>query len=299
MEKAADSSGLTFRQDYFADDKAWSALVSLLHDTFGIDLDPLKRLGGADPTSMPFGWFDEGGLLAANLSAFAMPITLNGRIINAAGLQSGAVRPPWRGRGLYRNVTAKALDWCDQQGFEAVLLYTDKPDLYTPYGFRSLPMHFYAGAAPEPLAGGQPARMLDPWTPDDLALLQRALKSRTAVSDALGVCESAAMFLINTQFDPDVRLSWLEDRQAVIAWKVGDNSTFVLSDIIAATIPPLDAIFGSLGIAPSAIEVLFSPDKLGWQGEARALDGSTQFMIRTDAPVDLEQPAMLSPMADF
>ena len=30
MEKAADSTGLIFRQDYFADDQAWSALVSFL-----------------------------------------------------------------------------------------------------------------------------------------------------------------------------------------------------------------------------------------------------------------------------
>jgi hypothetical protein len=38
MDKATDSSDLTFRQDYFAGDKAWAALVSLLSDTFGIDL---------------------------------------------------------------------------------------------------------------------------------------------------------------------------------------------------------------------------------------------------------------------
>jgi predicted N-acetyltransferase YhbS len=299
MEKATDSSGLIFRQDYFADDKAWAALVSLLHDTFGIDLDPLKRLGGADPTSMPFGWFDESGLLAANLSAFAMPLVINGRKIKAAGLQSGAVRPPWRGRGLYRDVTRKALDWCEAQGFEAIVLYTDKPDLYTPYGFRSLPMHLYAGAAPQPAMATQTARTLDPWKPEDLALLQGALKSRTPVSDALAVCESSAMFLINTQFDPDVRLSWLEERQAVIAWKVGDDNTFVLSDIVASTIPPLPAILGGLGIAPSAVEVLFSPDKLRWQGEARLIDGGTEFMIRADLDVNLDRPAMLSPMADF
>jgi hypothetical protein len=118
--------------------------------------------------------------------------------------------------------------------------------------------------------GVQPARTLDPWKPEDLALLQRALKSRTPVSDALAVCESAAMFLINTQFDPDVRLGWLEDRQAVVAWKVGDDNTFVLSDVIASTIPPLEAILGGLGIAPSAVKVLFSPDKLGWARRGRS-----------------------------
>lgn len=299
MEKRTDNSGLTFQQDYFADDKAWSALVSLLSDTFGIDLDPLKRLGGADPTSMPFGWFDETGLLAANLSAFAMPLVINGREINAAGLQSGAVRPPWRGRGLYRDVTRKALDWCEAQGFEVIVLYTDKPDLYPPYGFRSLPLHLHAGAAPEPVINAQPARTLDPWKLEDLALLQQVLRSRAPVSDALAVCESAAMFLINTQFDPDVRLSWLEDRQAVIAWKVSDDNTFVLSDIIAETIPPLAAILGGLGVAADTVEVLFAPDKLDWQGEARPIEGGTRFMIRTDLDISLARPAMLSPMADF
>lgn len=148
MAERLDSAGLTFRQDYFGDPAGWAALVSLLQDIFGIDIGPLRRLGGPDPTSMPFGWFDAEGGLAANISAFALPFVINGRIVNAAGLQSGAVRPPWRGRGLYRDLTVKALDWCEQQGFEAIILYTDKPSLYEPYGFRPIPLHRYEGAAP-------------------------------------------------------------------------------------------------------------------------------------------------------
>jgi GNAT superfamily N-acetyltransferase len=134
MAKRLDSAGLTFRQDYFGDPAGWAALVCLLKDIFGIDIGPLQQLGGPDPTSMPFGWFDAEGELAANISAFALPFVLNGRIVHAAGLQSGAVRPPWRGRGLYRDVTVKALEWCEKQGFEAVILYTDKPSLYEAYG---------------------------------------------------------------------------------------------------------------------------------------------------------------------
>lgn len=168
---ATDTTGLAFRQDYFSDPAAWAALVSLLDDTFGIDIDPLQELGGADPSSMPFGWFTEEGVLAANLSAFAMPLVFNGRLIKAAGLQSGAVRLPWRGRGLYRDVTQKALAWCVAQGFEAVILYTDKPDLYEPHGFRSLPLHKYAGPAPMP-EGAAASRSLQPRNPDDLALLR-------------------------------------------------------------------------------------------------------------------------------
>jgi GNAT superfamily N-acetyltransferase len=251
MSAAADTTGLTFRQDYFADHAAWRALVSLLHDTFGIDIGPLMHLGGPDSTSMPFGWFAGDGTLASNLSAFAMPLVINGRRINATGLQSGAVRPPWRGRGLYRDVTTKALDWCAAQGFEAIVLYTDKPALYEPYGFRTLPMHSFSGDAPAP-TGAPQCRSIDPRNADDLALLQGLLVGREPVSDTLAVVSSPAMFLINTQLDPDVRLTSIEQLSAVIAWKL-DGGTLILLDVLAASIPPLAAILGGLGVRPDRV----------------------------------------------
>ncbi|KRB58700.1 acetyltransferase [Rhizobium sp. Root708] len=290
---------LTFRQDYFDDPAAWAALVSLLQDTFGIDLDPLRRLGGADPTSMPFGWFDDQGTLVANLSAFAMPIVINGRVVRAGAFQSGAVRPEWRGRGLYGDVTRKALEWCAAQQFEAIVLYTDKPALYEPYGFRALPFHAYSGPAPEAPTSTAAARSLDPTVAEDLDLLRRTLRTRTPVSDVIAVRESAAMFLINTQFDRDVRLSWLANERAVIAWKSEAEDRFVLVDVVAEVIPPLSAILGGLGIEATSIEVLFSPDKLGCELLAQPLQSYTHFMIRCETPFVLDVPAMLSPMADF
>lgn len=86
MANRLDSAGLSFRQDYFDDPTGWAALVCLLKDIFGIDIGPLQQLGGPDPSSMPFGWFDATGELAANISAFALPFVLNGRIVHAAGL---------------------------------------------------------------------------------------------------------------------------------------------------------------------------------------------------------------------
>lgn len=46
---------LTLRQDYFDDPAALQALADLLHDVFGIDITLQNRLGGPDPSSMPFG----------------------------------------------------------------------------------------------------------------------------------------------------------------------------------------------------------------------------------------------------
>ncbi|WP_064681694.1 GNAT family N-acetyltransferase [Rhizobium bangladeshense] len=299
MVKRLDSAGLTFRQEYFGDAAGWAALVRLLQDIFSIDIGPLQRLGGPDPTSMPFGWFDPGGELAANLSAFALPFVLNGRIVHAAGLQSGAVRPQWRGRGLYRDLTVKALDWCERQGFEAVILYTDKPSLYEAYGFRAMPLHRYEGTAPAPAIGATPARPLLPANADDLALLQLLLKARSPVSATLSVATNAAMFFINTQLDADVRISFLEDCQAAIAWKMDGPGRFSLLDVVAAEIPSLAAIFGGLDIASASVEVLFRPDKLDWTGAPQPFESGTVLMLRglgDDAP---HFPAMLSPMADF
>jgi GNAT superfamily N-acetyltransferase len=298
VSKATDSTGLAFRQDYFADRTAWNALVRLLDDTFAIDIGPLMELGGPDPTSMPFGWFTDDGILAANLSAFAMPVVINGRRIRAAGLQSGAVRPPWRGRGLYRDVTLKALAWCQEQGSEAIILYTDKPGLYVPYGFRTLPMHCYRGAAPL-LQTRRRERFLDPLDGRDLTLLQSLLESRESVSATLAVVASPAMFLINTQLDPGVRLSYLEEFRAAIAWKMRDDGTFVLLDVVAPVIPSLSDILGGLGLSVPSVAVHFRPDRLGWEGEAVALDGGTCLMIRSGEAISPDAPAMLSPMADF
>lgn len=299
MAGVGDPSGLTFRQDYFDDPRGWEALVSLLQDIFDIDIGPLQRLGGPDPSSMPFGWFAADGVLAANISAFALPLVVNGQRLHAAGLQSGAVRPAWRGRGLYRDVTRKALDWCDGEGFEAVVLYTDKPALYEPYGFRSLPMHCHSGPAPAPADGGACERRLDRDADDDISLLRSVLARRAPVSKALAVVSNAAMFLINMHLDPDVRVSWLSQQQAAVAWKIDEAGHFSLLDVVAEEIPSLDAILGGLGIRPSIADSLFCPDKLGWTADARPWSSSTHFMVRSRQAIDLACPAMLSPMADF
>ena len=59
-------------------------------------------------------------------------------------------------------------------------------------------------------------------------------------------------------------------------------------------------MIGGLCLRPAIMaEVLFCPDRLGWEGEARAPGGGTCFMLRESDQIALEAPAMLSPMADF
>ena len=104
MPKPADRDNLIFRQDYFDDPAGWQAITALLGDIFGVDISPLDRFGGHDRSNLASAFFDAEGICIANLSAFSMPLMIDGRIVRAGAWQSGAVRPAYRGQGLFRDL---------------------------------------------------------------------------------------------------------------------------------------------------------------------------------------------------
>ena len=290
--------GLVFRSDYFGDTAAWRALAGLLDDTFGIDVTALDRLGGPDPTSVAFAWFDASGTCIANISAFALPLVIDGAFVRAAGLQSGAVRPSHRGQGLYRDVMEAAFAHCDAEGFEAVALLTDKPDLYTRYGFSALPQHRFAGDAPSDGHAG-PVRTFDIDNESDVTLLRRLLEGRGPVSDRFAPLRQVEMFLFNASLMPDLRLDLMVEENAVVAWQTGDDGSFELLDVVGTRIPGLADILASLGIAPSQVVVHFAPDHLAWDGVAAADESDMVLMLRSAKDLRPPQPFALPPMAEF
>lgn len=245
---------------------------------------------------MPMGYFDADGTCVANLSGFSMPLVIDGKTVRAAGFQSGAVRPAFRGKGLYRDLMRKVFDWQIEAGFEIGILLTDKPSMYEPYGFRTVLQHRFVGVAP--MAGDAvPARSLSIYDDADVATMLPILASRQPVSERFAVIGEAKTFLLNACFDPDVCLSLMPDQNAIIAWK-SEGHRLLLLDIAAVEIPPLSAIHAALGGNFAEVEVFFGIDRLSWTGQAKPYRGSCDLMIRGD----LEPAAgasMLSPMADF
>ncbi len=290
---------LTLREGYFGDPAAFQALADLLHDIFDIDISLQMTLGGPDPTSMPFGYFDPSGRCVANFSAFSMPLVVNGRAVRAAGYQSGAVRPDYRGRGLYRALMKRAFDWADREGFEAGVLLTDKPGLYEPYGFRTVPQFKFRGVVPRAGFPLPTAVNLDLKQQADLHITQKALEARQPVSEIFSVVRQKEMFLLNARFDPDIRLSLLEEDNAVIAWKPQGERALQILDVAARHIPPLAHILASLGTHFERADVLFPTDRLGWEGVATPHQSDCVLMMQGLEPESLAQPFMLSPLADF
>lgn len=241
--------GLIFRQDYFADLAAFAALVDLLHDTFSIDIGLQSQLSGPDPSSMPFGYFDADGRCVANFSVFSMPLMFNGRVVKAAGYQSGAVRPEWRGRGLYRDLMRRS------------------------------------------------ARRLALQDRADLDAMSAILSRRVPVSQSFAVVRQSEMFHLNACFDPDIRLTLIEN-EVIVAWKQ-DGATLRLLDVAGHSIPALADLLAALDVDAARIEVCFPPDQLHWRGTPEPYQGYCALMVRGDIAHAIEAPVMLSPMAEF
>ena len=297
MSELGRDHGLTLRQDYFDDPSAWNALVDLLQDTFSIDVSILDQFDGPDRTSMPFGYFDADGRCVANFSAFSMPMIINGRVVKAAGYQSGAVRPEWRKRGLYRDLMQRAFAHTATEGYELDLLLTDKPALYERYGFRILPQHIFVAQTPTLQKSDLSARQLSLDAPDDLRLIKTLLQDRQPASAQFAVVRQMEMFLLNASFNSAIRLTALGD-DTVVAWTF-DGATFWLLDIVGTAIPSLATIVSALDIEPERIEICFSPDRLDCEVSLEPYDGYTMLMVRGKAAADIVGPLMLSPMAEF
>jgi GNAT superfamily N-acetyltransferase len=291
---------LHLKTGYLGERPAFLALVDLLRDIFDIDIGRLDGFGGPDLAAMPFGYFDPEGRCVANFTAFPMPLMIEGRIVRAVGYQSGAVRPDYRGRGLYRDLMGRAFAWAQLEGFELGLLLTDKPALYRPYGFEVVAQHVFRGLAPQPSTPQPPAWRLSLTSSDDIALVRRLLAERQPVSNHFSIAGHQTEFLLNACFDDDIRLSHLPGSDAIAAWRVEEDALHLL-DIVAARVPPLADIAGALQQVSSQCVVHFPPDRLDWPlGRPESHTGFCDLMVAPMAETHL--PAItfaLPPMAEF
>lgn len=254
------TTDLAFRRDYAATPRGRCELARLIRDEFEIDLAPLDRLGH-DPSLVAFGWW-AGDELVANVSLCRRSLRLAGVRTEAFAVQSVVVRPEWRGRGLFRDLMARALAFADARAPLATL-HTETPELYRRFGFHDLPETVFLG--PLRPAGARPnARRLSLADDADVALIHALFARRTPVSHLCAACDHPAPFFLKALESPEIALVHLPDLDAVAAIEETTPDRLVLLDVVAAEIPPLAAIAGALGAPIVEAEVHLTPDRLAW-----------------------------------
>lgn len=284
------SSDLDFRFDFAAAPEGRAEIARLIQDMFAVDVTPLDRLGH-DPSVVSFGWW-RGPELIANVSLYQRELWLQGDRVEAFGVQSVAVRPAWRGRGLFRDLMAKALAHADVRA-GLVVLTTGTPGLYTPFGFRQVCETIFSGPL-EPGRAPAKHRRLSLASDRDVALVRDLFARRTPVSRVCSACDHPALFFLKAMEDPDVALMHLPDFDALAAIRSTSGPALILLDVVAPAIPPLEGIAAALGGGFASARVFITPDRLAWN-PAQTTSEDTGYMVR--GPYMPEGHAfMLSPM---
>ncbi|RFU63162.1 GNAT family N-acetyltransferase [Bacillus sp. V59.32b] len=212
---------------YSNDDSTREKLYLLFEKVFGIEAAILKDFharGFWNPDYTPYTFFD-GDKAVANVSMFAMPLLIEGKRIKGAGIQSVMTDPEYRGRGLMKQLFQLMLTELNKQ-VQVAFLYTDKPDLYTAFGFRVIQEHYYTAAASTvAVEKKRPFRKLDFFDENDVEVLRNLFQTREPTSHQFFPLSYDSSFYLN-MYNPYFhgKLHYCEELETVIVAEINGEA---------------------------------------------------------------------------
>ncbi len=181
-----------------------------------------EKLGALwSETSMPFIVEDEGKIIA-HLGVIPLNFILNGKNLRIAALHGICVEPEHRGKGLFKNLMAEALDYC-QQHFDSVILFTDKPKLYFSFGFKVIEQSDFVVNHKKTDSENSDLKKLDFNNPDDFKILIEMLNKHIRLSNSVEV-EQKSLFILNMMDKP---IFYSKKLETIISYTVSNNILFI------------------------------------------------------------------------
>jgi N-acetylglutamate synthase-like GNAT family acetyltransferase len=236
------------------------------------------RLGASwESVSTPF-VLEEKGRVVAHVGLIGLPLVVMGRPTTVGSVHAVATRADRRRRGLCRRLMEEMLAYAEGR-YETLVLTTEHPEYYTPFGFRVLQEHrFTVRPRPRPRCDG--LRVLDLAQASDVALLNRLLDGRSPVSEVVCVGREKAVFCVNEGRRP---LHYIRGLDALLCMK-REGATLELFDVVAPDVPDLEEILARVVPPVERVILNFSPDKLSAEAAAEPHrldhDGESYLMAR-------------------
>ena len=252
---------LEFRSHYWEDPAARSEFIRFTREMHGLDLTAWYDHGFWDDAYAPFSFFD-GDRIVSNVCVYLLPMVIAERECQVPQMSAVGTDPTHRRKGLNRELTNRALEWCRDRAADFSFLFADEDafPFYERCGFRRIPQHRFMVESPTGHTGGS-AKLLDVENADDLALLVSLAENRTAVSDKIG-CLSVKLLMYHALYTLRDCAYWLEEPGVAVFAKPTDRVLQVF-DIVGPKIPPLPDILRHLPpMEADRIEFMFMPDKL-------------------------------------
>lgn len=215
----------------------------------------VRRLGASwESVSTPFLHF-EGNRPVAHVGVIDTPLVLMDRQASVGTIHAVATHADFRRRGYYRRLMEEILEYSVGR-YETLILSTENPEYYEPFGFRLLQEHCFLVPCDLPARDAR-LRLLDLNDDKDVALLNRLLDTRDVVSKIVGALKAKAVFCFNESHRP---LYYSEDLDLMLCMEVEDTR-LKLFDVVGPTLPSFDEL---LSVVPGPIRMVvfnFSPDR--------------------------------------
>ena len=250
------------------EDPAFRRSVHTLFDTVWKHLTPriaLAARAGADwhAVSAPFVEM-EGSTAVAHVGVIEIPLVLDGTPTTVAGVHAVGTHPEHRKKGHITRLLGRALAHVEERGLATAQLTTASPRVFTPSGFRDLPMTRFEVA---PVARSETTlRQLSIHSDADRELLWRLLRHRTPVSHRLGVVEPGWLFVIDEVLASSgfSRLYAADDLDTVVALSLTGDTLTVL-DVVARELPPIEELLARVPFDFRRVLLSFCPDRFDTQ----------------------------------
>jgi hypothetical protein len=197
----------------------------------------------------------EDGRVVSHVGVIELELVLMGRRTTLGTVHGVATDPSLRRGGRYRKAMEALLAHCDTL-YETLILTTEHPEYFEPFGFRRLAEHVFTAACTSP-GGTDGFRMLDPADTGDVEILHRLLSNRAPVSDVVGVVNEKAVFCFNEARSP---LPYCEDLDAVVVMD-REGSRLSLHDVVAERIPPVSELLAQIARPIDEVVFCFTPDR--------------------------------------
>lgn len=269
----------------YADDPDLCDRVFALLGTWLEELPRQRRLAERldwcwENTSTPF-VTEEGGRVVSHVGLLEVTYQVLGQELRVGGVHAVCTLAERRRRGLYRSIMDELLDYCDSR-YETLVLSTEDPYLYEPFGFRVVPEQQFVARVDAP-GGGSGFRVLDAREPGDLAVLERLLRERVPVSDVVGVVRERDVFKFN-QAGGGVFYCEALDLLGVFE-SAGDR--LMVRDLVFREPVPLERVLREWAAPVREVVLQFSPDRLEVDpaGEPPPPDEGV-FMVRGPFPAE-------------
>lgn len=243
----------------------------------------MRAWGAAwEAVSTPYVLF-EGTQVVAHVGVIDLPLVIQGRSVRAGSVHAVATRPDRRRRGLYRRLMEEVLEAAPSQ-YDLLLLTTENPEYYEPFGFRYVPESRFeldipigkqarasAGgsirasipnAVPE--AGRGQLRPLELGLTEERTLLERLVRQRTPASLVAGIADTRprdsgfTVFCFNEGFRT---IHYSEELDVALAGQV-TGTRLDLFDVVGPVLPSLEDLLAAIGSPIERVRFYFTPDRL-------------------------------------